>query len=159
MLTIEDVDVPGEIFQSKNSMLLLRFQLACLTHRFCALLQPACLNPVNLADNIDQLYIDVSSWCNSLQAGYQPGGDMHVESKERQFVLLMHLEYHGLLLGMFTTLETTGRLLPRYTNVKKHSSVRIRNHCTIRMNNARRLLHTVGGIVDSAQVLSQTLCW
>lgn len=158
MLTIEDVDIPSESFKSKNSMLFLRFQLACLTHRFCVLLQPACLNPVDLADNIEKLYIDASSWCNSLQAGYQPGG-VKIESRERQFILLMHLEYHGLLLGMFTTLETTARLLPRYTPIKKHSSVKIRNHSTIRMNNARALLHTVRGIVDSAQVLSQTLCW
>jgi len=140
-------------------MLQLRFQLACLTHRFCVLLQPGGLNPVELADSVEQLYTDVSSWCNSLQAGYQPGNEAGADSKERQFIFLMQLEYHGLVIAMFTILVTTARLLPRYTTVKKHSSVNVRNHSTIRMSNVRRLLYTIGGIVNSAQALSQTLCW
>jgi hypothetical protein len=161
VLTLEDVESPNADLKTKAPQLFLRLQLACLTHRFCLLVQPGALDPVELADNVEQLYVEVSSWRNSLQTGYQPGSesDVYTESREYQLVLLIHLEYHGLILAMFTTLEMMAHALPRHITIKKHSSIQIRNHSTIRINNARRLLYTVRVIVDRAQIWPQVMCW
>jgi hypothetical protein len=159
IFTLEDVRSPSPDLKIIAPQLFLRLQLACLTHRFCLLIQPGRLEPLELADKIDQLYVDVCAWRDSLQAGYQPGNDVHADTRESQLVLLLHLEYHGLVLAMFTALEMTARALPRNISIKRHSSLQIRNHATIRTNNARMLLNTVRAIVDKGRIWPQVVCW
>lgn len=147
MLSIEDVDVPYELLQSGTPVIVLRFQLACLTQRGCLLMQSACLNPTGLTDNVQQLH------------KYQPGTDIPAKSNEGSSILLLHLDYYGLLLAILTVMETTARLFPRFANTNEDSSIKIPNHAMNRMDHARRMLRLVGDIAATATYLSQTLCW
>jgi hypothetical protein len=158
MLNEDDVKDLGEDVKERYPMLFIRVQFAHFIHRYCLQFQGS-MNPIDLADTVEQLYTDISAWRNTLPAGYQPECDTYADPSEYQFVLLMHLEYHGLLLAMFTSLETAARVLSRYINVKKHSSIRIRNQPTISLNNARRLLHTIREMVDTAHLTTKVTNW
>jgi hypothetical protein len=93
---------------------------------------------------------------NERQIGYQPESDIFAEREEYQCVLLMHLEYHTLLLSMFTALGAVSRLMPA---PDKKPSVRVRSQIAVRISNARRLLHTINAITDTSHLKPCVSSW
>jgi hypothetical protein len=159
MLSASAIRSPTEELKQTHPIFYHRIHFAYITHQFCSLFQHGTLDPTKLADRVDQLYSDIYLWRNNLPSDYVPEASMTTTPNEYPYVLLMHLEYYGLLSAMFSGLVTVSRLLPRETNVKRHPSIRIRNQASICLGNARSVLQTLCSIVGMSGTDQSVTCW
>ncbi|TLD25676.1 hypothetical protein E2P81_ATG09333 [Venturia nashicola] len=165
---------PSDEVKKKYPVFCHRLALARLTQRFTRLGVDSPAGPIAFTERFEQVYSSILSWKDSvpvrtlkfadwkradypvLQIGYQPEGDIFAEREEYQCVLFMHLEYHTLLLAMFTALGAASRLSPKK---ELKASSRVRNQIAIRISNARRLLANINSITDTAHLQPCVSSW
>ncbi|KAE9963906.1 hypothetical protein EG328_010959 [Venturia inaequalis] len=147
---------PSEEVKRKYPVFCHRLALARLTQRFTRLGVDSPAGPTVFTDRFEQVYASILTWKDSVPIGYQPEGDIFAEREEYQCVLFMHLEYHTLLLAMFTALGAASRLAPKE---KTKASSRVRNQIAIRISNARRLLTNINSITDTAHLQPCVSSW
>ncbi|KAF2400336.1 hypothetical protein EJ06DRAFT_426768 [Trichodelitschia bisporula] len=149
---------PDDGTKKKYPIFCHRITLARLVNRFCRVGVDGAPDPVEFTKAIEQLHQDIAGWKDAVPLGFQPGNDIFAEPQEYQAVLLMHIEYHALLVAMFISLGAASRLLPSI-NVDRHPSIRLRSHTSICVGNARRLLHTLNSIADTEHLRPSVSCW
>jgi hypothetical protein len=148
-IQMRDMQLFSQGLREAFPIVYMRTRLARLMHRFCKLFEPGTLIPGDFPNHVLNLHCDIIAWRDSLPDGYRPESDLFVEPQEHQFILLIHVEYHGFLHVLFSALGAAARHFPTFLDLDSHPSIKIRSHARLRASSARRLLQSLNAIVDS----------
>jgi hypothetical protein len=107
---------------------------------------------------LEELFAELATFKENIPFGYQPEDDISVEPHEYHSVLLLHIEYYALKLAMFTALGTSNQI-SGFSERESHPSIRVREHDTLRVSSARRLLQILDKIEDSTHPGPNVSCW
>jgi hypothetical protein len=142
---LDDVDA-GE-----NPIFSLRVSLAILAYSY---LKTRTARPSHdhLAHRLEKLYDDVITWKDKVPIEWRPEQDVCAEPWVHQCVLVLHLDYHTLLVTISTTLSVMSHIKPDPATVSPR-------HTTGKLNNARRILQTFQLIQKSPEFSSWFTCW
>jgi hypothetical protein len=107
-------------------------------------------------EKFDALYVDIIAFKEACPFEWRPDHDTFAEPNQHQHILLMHMEYHALLLAVFTALGVMPYLLPKKVRYGRQET---RNQMVHRVSNARRTLQTLDKIVSTEHVKPDLIRW
>jgi hypothetical protein len=145
--------------EEDHPILSMRLGLARLIRRYHSFYCAGNMIPSDFPDKIDRLLSDADHWRNSLPEGHRPGEDLYVADSAYQHVLLLHLEYHLLLMNIFVGLSAMAEIFPGHINLLSHESIRVRSPYRQIVSQARRVLQTLDTIADSAYMQPSVISW
>jgi hypothetical protein len=149
------VQIPSESFRLEHPLFCLRLSFARLVHTYLAL-HDESLDMRRIAQRLDLLHSEVISLRDSIPIDWRPDNDIAAEPGEHICVLVLHLEYHTLLLMMSTRLESMAYFRPPQASQSLH---RIHYQASGRVRNSRRILQTFDTIRKSQDLSPGLTCW
>ncbi|KAF2403536.1 hypothetical protein EJ06DRAFT_282176 [Trichodelitschia bisporula] len=153
------VPLPGEAVRSAHPVFCIRLSLTRQCNAFLNAIRDPPVDAVALAESLGRIYAGIGEWRSSVPMNYQPENEIFADSAEYQAVLLMHMEYHTLLLSLFTTLNASWRILRADKAYERHPFAPVRNQINLRITHARRLLRTVKAVSETAELKPAVGCW
>ena len=130
---------PDITARAKYPILCIRLEVSRLANRFskhCA--EFSQLEP-GFAEKIEELYSSLTNLKNAIPQDWCPDNDIFADSEVHQCVLILHYEYHALIIAIYTVVA----LAPfRRVNCFTQSMACQRDQAVGRIRNSRRLLQT-----------------
>lgn len=148
---------PNEAFREQYPVFCFRITLARLTNRFCKLdATDESSSVLTYLGQLEALYTEICSFKDSVPTEWRPDHDIFAEPEEHRAVLLLHIEYHTLVLAVLTSVSATPYMMPHRM---VYETDQIRNQTLHKVNNARRMLCTLDTIANNPQLTSNLICW
>jgi hypothetical protein len=141
--------------RKKYPILCLRISLSRLTVRFCQL-GAGELSTASALEKHDALYGEITAFKESCPFEWRPDHDTFAEPGEHQHILLMHMEYHALLLAVFTSLSVLPYMLPKKVRYGRREMRNQMVHC---ISNSRRTLQTLNQIAETVHIKPNLIRW
>jgi hypothetical protein len=141
--------------KTKYPILCLRVALSRLTVRFCKI-GAEVLSTASALEKHDALYTDIMAFKESCPFEWRPDQDTFAEPEEYQHILLMHMEYHALLLAVFTSLSVLPYMLPEKVRYGRREMRNQMVHC---ITNSRRMLQILNQIAGATHAKPDLICW
>jgi hypothetical protein len=152
------VKQPSHEFAKEHPVFCFRLAIARLTNRFSRLSADQVLTAETFPKKIAALYLDITALKESIPTEWRPDLDIFAESDTHQCVLILHWEYHCLLLAVFKVIAA----VPFFGSGQDGFTENMRcckDQKIGRVSNSRRLLRTLQAITHAGYYNPSLLRW
>jgi hypothetical protein len=139
------VKQPSHGFNKEHPVFCFRLAIARLTNRFSRLSADRMLTAETFPKKIAALYLDIIALKESIPTEWRPDHDIFAESDTHQCVLILHWEYHCLLLAVFKVIAAIPFFGSGEDGFTENMSC-CKDQKIGRVSNSRRLLQTLQAI-------------
>ena len=134
---------PDKAIEVNYPVFCARLALARLTNRYSKICAERSSNTDIFPQKIESLYLDINSLKDSIRQEWRPGNDIFADPELHQNILILHMEYHALLLAIFTVIP----LSPVVRNGTFSTNMTCYKDQPVgRVTHSRRLLQTLSAI-------------
>ena len=102
--------------------------------------------------NLESLYKDIMALKESIPIEWRPDHDVFAEPREHQLILVLHIEFHTLLMGFYAIIGALSKYSPHPTFYSKFRT-------SAKVSNARRMFQIADTIRSSPHFNPAISCW
>jgi hypothetical protein len=148
---------PDEDMERRYPVFCLRFALARLVHRFTKLGVEAIPTSESHIANLNGLHDQILQLKETMPLEWRPGHDIFAEPELYRAIMLMHLEYHAVVLAVYASLSVIPTLQP--SKLCTTSSAQLKRQITGRVTSARIVLQTLKTIATTQSLGRGLVSW